>query len=96
METIRLATPLGRIEVEHANKSITVSGSQVALAWWRSRVSEGLYGPHGHIFDPKDCDACDVYHAALEAVGIENVEASKSFVALSTSQTRKIPKDAIP
>jgi hypothetical protein len=96
MTTIKLSTPLGLVEIEHANKSISATGSEIAMAWWKNRVSEGLYGPHGHIFHPDDCDACDVYHAALEAVGSENVEAPQSFITLSTIQTNLIPDGATP
>lgn len=96
MTTIKLLTPLGPIAIEHVGRSISATGSQVAIAWWNNRLSEGLYGPHGHIFHSDDCDACDVYHAALEAVGRENVDAPQSFVELSKAQTNAIPRGAIP
>lgn len=73
-----------------------MSGETLPVTWWNEAVSEGLYGVHGHIFNPSDCDICDVYNAAIMAVGSENVNTSQAVLAIAMLQTRNIPQDAIP
>jgi hypothetical protein len=96
MERITLTTPLGPVTLKHQGDRITATGDELPLGWWQLKVDGILFGAQGHLFDPGDCDLCDVLAAAASAVGPDNVTATPKARALATAQLRTTPEGAIP
>ena len=96
MERVTVQTPLGPISLDHSGTKAVAKGDALPLSWWNQRVNSVLFGAHGHVFSPNDCDICDVLEAAASAVGRENVTASKKALANAARQIRSTPKGAIP
>ena len=74
MLTITITTLLGDIKIEHSKQTAKAVGSTAAVELWNIDVKDGLFGVHGHTFDPKNCDIADVISAAIESVGFSNVK----------------------
>ena len=60
MLTITVTTLLGDIEIQHSKQTAKAVGSTDAVELWNIDVKDGLFGVHGHIFDPEFCDIADV------------------------------------
>jgi hypothetical protein len=88
MERIEIQTPLGLVTLEHRGVGITATGDELPLDWWTGQTDSILYGGHGHVFYPNDCDICDVLIAAASAVGEENVTASLKAHAQAAAQLK--------
>ena len=74
MLTITITTLLGDIEIQHSKQTAKAVGSTDAVELWNIDVKDGLFGVHGHIFDPEFCDIADVITAAIGSVGLSNVK----------------------
>lgn len=96
MERVTVQTPLGTVTLDHTGTRATVKGEALPLSWWNRQVNSVLFGAQGHVFDPNDCDICDVLQAAYSAVGRENVTASKTAIDKARQQVRSVPTGAIP
>ena len=98
MLTITVTTLLGNIEIEHSEQIATAIGSKDAVDLWNIDVKDGLFGVHGHVFDPKNCDIADVISAAIESVGISNVKVPEEsrLQAVKDLESYPDPKDSLP
>ena len=74
MLTITITTPLGDIEIQHSKQKAKAVGLTDAVELWNIDVKDGLFGVHGHVFDPEFCDIADVITAAIGSVGLSNVK----------------------
>jgi hypothetical protein len=98
MLTITITTPLGDIEIQHSNKTAKALGNQRAVNFWNIDVQNGLFGVHGHIFDPEFCDIADVISAAIGSVGLSNVKVPEKsrLQAVKDLESYPDPKDSLP
>ena len=98
MLTITVTTLLGNIEIQHSEQIAKAIGSKDAVDLWNIDVKDGLFGVHGHVFDPKNCDIADVISAAIESVGISNVKVPEKsrLQAVKDLESYPDPKDSLP
>ena len=98
MLTITITTPLGDIEIQHSKQTAKAVGSIDAVELWNIDVKDGLFGVHGHTFDPKNCDIADVISAAIESVGFSNVKIPErsSLQAVKDLESSPDPRDSLP
>tara|TARA_R100001082_G_scaffold110896_1_gene92293 strand:+ start:761 stop:1057 length:297 start_codon:yes stop_codon:yes gene_type:complete len=74
MNPIKVKTPQGELLLSHIKRTVKATGPEIAVSWWKMEVNEGLYGVHGHLLDPNDCDVVDIISAASQAAGFANIE----------------------
>ncbi len=96
MELIHLKTPVGELTLEHEKGAITLKGNSVQKSWWAFQLEEGLYGVHGHIFNPENCDIADVIEVASSLVGGDNIKADKEVFRKAEELTNAYPSTALP
>ena len=98
MLTITITTQLGNIEIQHSKQTAKAVGSTDAVELWNIDVKDGLFGVHGHVFDPKNCDIADVISAAIESVGLSNVKVPEKsrLQAVKDLESYPNPKDSLP
>ena len=98
MLTITVTTPLGDIEIEHSKQTAKAVGSRNAVDFWNIDVKDGLFGIHGHTFDPKNCDIADVISAAIESVGLSNVKIPEKsrLQAVKDLESYPAPRYSLP
>ena len=98
MLTITVTTLLGDIEIQHSKQTAKAVGSTDAVELWNIDVKDGLFGIHGHVFDPKNCDIADVISAAIESVGLSNVKVPEKsrLQAVKDLESYPDPKDSLP
>ena len=98
MLTITITTQLGDIEIQHSKQTARAVGSTDAVELWNIDVKDGLFGVHGHVFDPKNCDIADVISAAIESVGFSNVKIPEKsrLQAVKDLESYPDPKDSLP
>ena len=98
MLTITITTLLGDIEIQHSKQTARAVGSTDAVELWNIDVKDGLFGVHGHVFDPKNCDIADVISAAIESVGLSNVKVPEKsrLQAVKDLESYPDPKDSLP
>ena len=98
MLTITITTPLGDIEIQHSQQTAKAVGSTDAVELWNIDVKDGLFGIHGHTFDPKNCDIADVISAAIESVGLSNVKIPEKsrLQAVKDLESYPDPRDSLP
>ena len=98
MLTITITTPLGDIEIQHSKQTAKAVGSTDAVELWNIDVKDGLFGVHGHVFDPKNCDIADVISAAIESVGLSNVKVPEKsrLQAVKDLESYSDPIDSLP
>ena len=98
MLTITITTQLGDIEIQHSKQTARAVGSTDAVELWNIDVKDGLFGVHGHVFDPKNCDIADVISAAIESVGLSNVKVPEKsrLQAVKDLESYPDPKDSLP
>ena len=98
MLTITVTTLLGNIEIQHSEQIAKAIGSKDAVDLWNIDVKDGLFGVHGHVFDPKNCDIADVISAAIESVGISNVKVPEKsrLQAVKDLESYPDPRDSLP
>ena len=98
MHTITITTQLGDIEIQHSKQTARAVGSTDAVELWNIDVKDGLFGVHGHVFDPKNCDIADVISAAIESVGFSNVKIPEKsrLQAVKDLESYPDPKDSLP
>ena len=98
MLTITITTQLWDIEIQHSKQTSKAVGSTDAVELWNIDVKDGLFGVHGHVFDPKNCDIADVISAAIESVGLSNVKVPEKsrLQAVKDLESYPDPKDSLP
>ena len=96
MATVRAQTPFGDLTFDHKGQSVSVSGSQEALAYWNALQRQGLYGAYGHIFQPRDCMVSDLTIALTTALGRNAVSWDATVSEQCKREMRLVPKGAIP
>ena len=98
MLTITITTLLGDIEIQHSKQTAKAVGNQRAVDFWNIDVKDGLFGVHGHVFDPQNCDIADVILAAIESVGLSNVKVPEEsrLQAVKDLESYPDPKDSLP
>ena len=98
MLTITITTQLGDIEIQHSKQTARAVGSTDAVELWNIDVKDGLFGVHGHVFDPKNCDIADVISAAIESVGFSNVKIPEKsrLQAVKDLESYPDPRDSLP
>ena len=98
MLTITITTLLGNIEIQHSKQTAKAVGSKDAVELWNIDVKDGLFGIHGHVFDPQNCDIADVISAAIESVGLSNVKVPEEsrLQAVKDLESYPDPKDSLP
>ena len=98
MLTINVTTPLGDIEIQHSKQTAKAVGSTDAVELWNIDVKDGLFGVHGHVFDPKNCDIADVITAAIGSVGLLNVKVpdESRLQAVKDLESYPNPKVSLP
>ena len=98
MLTITITTPLGDIEIQHSKQTAKAVGSKDAVDFWNIDVKDGLFGVHGHIFDPDFCDIADVITAAIGSVGLSNVKVPEKsrLQAVKDLESNPDPKKVNP
>ena len=98
MLTITITTQLGDIEIQHSKQTARAVGSTDAVELWNIDVKDGLFGVHGHVFDPKNCDIADVISAAIESVGLSNVKVPEKsrLQAVKDLESYPDPRDSLP
>tara|TARA_B100000902_G_C27226999_1_gene872765 strand:- start:1026 stop:1322 length:297 start_codon:yes stop_codon:yes gene_type:complete len=74
MNPIKVKTPQGELLLSHIKRTVKATGPETAVSWWKMEVKEGLYGVHGHLLDPNNCDIADVISAAGQFIGFGNIE----------------------
>ena len=96
MELIHLKTPVGELTLEHEKGAIKPKGTSIQKSWWTFQLEEGLYGVHGHIFNPKNCDIADVIEVACFLVGKDNIKADEKIFQKAKELTNAYPPTALP
>ena len=98
MLTITITTPLGDIEIQHSKQTAKAVGNQRAVDFWNIDVQDGLFGIHGHVFDPENCDIADVISAAIESVGLSNIKVPEKsrLQAVKDLESYPDPRDSLP
>ena len=98
MLTITITTQLGDIEIQQSKQTARAVGSTDAVELWNIDVKDGLFGVHGHVFDPKNCDIADVISAAIESVGLSNVKVPEKsrLQAVKDLESYPDPRDSLP
>ena len=98
MLTITITTPLGDIEIQHSKQTAKAVGNERAVDFWNIDVQDGLFGVHGHVFAPKNCDIADVISAAIESVGLSNVKVPEKsrLQAVKDLESYPDPTDSLP
>jgi len=91
MKPITVKTPQGELLLSHVKKSVQATGSQTAVDLWKLEVKEGLYGVHGHLLDPKNCDVVDLINAAGQFVGFQNIEIPEEVKKQSIKDLESYP-----
>ena len=94
MLNITITTPLGDIEIQHSKQTAKAVGSKDAVDFWNIDVKDGLFGVHGHTFDPKNCDIADVISAAIESVGFSKFTPPTYLIILLSSTIN--PEESSP
>ena len=96
MDVFEVKAKLGGLTFTHDQNRVTVKGGVDALADWRYRYGDVLYGAFGHIFDANNCSVCDVFQALLASYGSQSLVVSKLTEAKCRKELGSIPFGFIP